>query len=119
VLPVPDVLCRISVEDDVVPPFTIGITADVTIVGVVIVGDVPRTTSPVPVAVLKSVYPASQSAAVVRDVPMQVAITVVPGMTVITRFPPDEFTVRFPVELLTMWNVHPVARVLVTGRVIV
>jgi hypothetical protein len=46
-------------------------------------------------------------------------MTVVPGMIVATRFPPDEFRVRFPVELLTMWNDHPVVRVDVTGSVMV
>jgi hypothetical protein len=87
--------------------------------GVTSVGELERTTLPVPVAVLKSVKPDSQSAAVVNEVPMQVHMAVVPGSTVTTKLPPDEFTVRLPVELLTMWNVHPVASVLVTGRVIV
>jgi hypothetical protein len=50
---------------------------------------------------------------------MQVHIAVVPGKTVMTRLPPEELTVRLPVELLTMWNVQPVASVLVTGNVIV
>jgi hypothetical protein len=70
----------------------------------------------VPVTEPKSVKPNSQSAAVVRAVPMQVTIAVMPAMTVQTKFPPDELTVRFPVELLTMWNVHPVVSVEVTGR---
>jgi len=70
-------------------------------VGVVRVGDVANTTDPVPVAVEKSVRPASQDAAVVPDARMHVAIAVVPGNTVIRRFPPELLIVRFPVELLT------------------
>ena len=58
--------------------------------GVVKVGDVANTTSPVPVYVEKSVIPDSQSAAVVNEVPIQVHIAVVPGITVITAFNPDD-----------------------------
>jgi len=66
------------------------------------VGPVDKTTDPVPVALVKSVNPDSQSAAVVSVVPIQVHITVVPGMTVITKLPPELFTVNEPVELLQM-----------------
>ena len=85
----------------------------------VIVGDVANTAPPVPVTEPKSVKPNSQSAAVVNVVPIQVTIAVVCGITVQTRFPPEELTVRFPVELLTMWSVHPVMIEDVTGSVIV
>lgn len=70
--------------------------------GVTKVGDVAKTTAPVPVAVLKSVRPASQLAAVVPVMRIQVHIVVVPGKTVMTKFPPDELTVRLPVLLLTI-----------------
>ena len=49
-----------------------------------------NTTLPEPVAVLKSVRPDSQSAAVVSVVPIQVHIAVVPARTVITAFKPDD-----------------------------
>jgi hypothetical protein len=88
-------------------------------VGVTRVGLFDRTTEPVPVAVLKSVRPDSQLAAVVPETRIQVHITVVPGNTVMTKLPPDELTVTLPVLLLTMWNVQPVSKVLVTGKVTV
>ena len=69
--------------------------------GVTSVGLVDKTTAPVPVAVLKSVRPASQLAAVVPVMRIQVHIVVVPGKTVMTKFPPEELTVRLPVLLLT------------------
>ena len=78
-------------------------------------GLVFKTTAPVPVTVLKSVKPASQSAAVVNVVPIQVHITVMPAGTEITKFPPDELIVKVPVLLLQMWNDQPVTNVLVTG----
>ena len=81
----------------------------------VIVGDVASTTEPLPVDVEKSERPASQSAAVVNVVPIHVAIAVEFAGIVMTAFPPDEFTVTTPVELLTMWNDQPVASVEVTG----
>jgi len=93
-------------------PVTVGFVID----GVDIDGPVARTTAPLPVAVLKSVYPASQSAAVVSVVPIQVHIAVVPERTDITKFPPELFTVTVPVELLQIWNDHPVCKVDVTGR---
>ena len=83
--------------------------------GVTSVGEFDNTTLPVPVEVLKSVKPASQSAAVVNVVPIQVHITVMPEGTEITKFPPDELTVNVPVLLLQMWNDQPVTKVLVTG----
>jgi hypothetical protein len=88
-------------------------------VGVTKVGLFDRTTEPVPVAVLKSVRPDSQLAAVVPVIRIQVHIAVVPGNTVMTKLPPDELTVTLPVLLLTMWNVQPVSKVLVTGKVTV
>jgi hypothetical protein len=121
------------VEVDPVPPLAIGsvpvtpvvkgkpvalvsVTEDgVPSAGVTNVGEVAITLAPVPVNVLKSVYPNSQSAAVVNAVPIQVHMAVVPGITVITKFAPDELTVTLPVLLLTMWNVQPVTNVLVTG----
>lgn len=96
------------------------LVADATpIVGVVSVGEVDRTTLPVPVIEVKSVSPASQSAAVVRAVPIQVIIADRPEIIEITKLSPDEFTVRVPVLLFTIWKDHPVDSVLVTGRVIV
>ena len=82
-------------------------------------GPVPSTTAPVPVSDWKSVKPASQPAAVVTVVSIQVTIALRPAMMVATRLPPEELTVRLPVELLTMWNDQPVASVEVTGSVIV
>lgn len=79
-------------------------------------GPLFKTTEPVPVTVLKSVYPASQSAAVVSVVPIQVHITVTPAITDITKFPPELFTVTVPIELLQIWNDQPVCNVEVTGR---
>ena len=83
--------------------------------GVTSVGEVANTTAPVPVYVLKSVKPASQSAAVVSVVPIHVTITVIPAGTVITKAAPDELIVNVPVLLLQIWNVQPVTKVLVTG----
>ena len=70
--------------------------------GVTSVGEVASTTAPVPVTVEKSVSPASQLAAVVPVIRIQVTIAVIPGSTVITRLPPDELTVKLPVLLLTI-----------------
>jgi len=70
--------------------------------GVTRVGLFDSTTEPVPVAVLKSVRPASQLAAVVPVIRIHVHIAVVPGNTVMTKLPPDELTVTLPVLLLTM-----------------
>jgi len=67
-----------------------------------------KTTLPVPVAVLNSVYPASQSAAVVNVVPIHVHATVTPEIADITKFPPELFTVTVPDELLQIVNAHPV-----------
>ena len=83
--------------------------------GVTNVGEVANTTAPVPVTVLKSVKPASQSAAVVSVVPIQVHITVMPAGTEITNAAPDELIVKVPVLLLQIWNDQPVTNVLVTG----
>ena len=74
------------------------------------------TTEPVPVFVLNSAKPASQSAAVVSVMPMQVHVTAVPKGTVITEKPPDERTDTLPVALLTIVNFQPVCKVLVTGN---
>jgi hypothetical protein len=46
-------------------------------------------------------------------------MTVVLGIIVATRFPPEELRVKLPVELLTMWKVQPVVNVDVTGSVMV
>jgi hypothetical protein len=48
--PAPLVDCKVSVDDTAVPPFTMGITALVVIVGVAIVGEVPNTKAPLPVS---------------------------------------------------------------------
>lgn len=87
--------------------------------GVVIVGAVSRTFPPVPVTEPKSVKPASQSVLPVPDVEMQVTISVICGGTVATSEGGEALTVRSPVELLTMWNVHPVVRVDVLGSLTV
>ena len=86
---------------------------------VVNVGLVDSTTDPVPVIAANSSYSASQSAAVVRAVPIHKKTIVVPGITVATRLPPEELTVRFPVETFSIAYDIPVTKVLVTGRTIV
>jgi hypothetical protein len=92
----------------------------VSIVGVVMVGEVDITTVLlVPVVLANSLNAASQSAAVVRVVPTQVNTAVISDGITLTRLLPDELTVRDRVLLLSIWNVHPVLSVLVTGRVIV
>ena len=70
--------------------------------GVTKVGLVAKTTAPVPVTVANSLYSGSQSAAVVRVVPIHIHWTVTPGITVMTRFPPDELTVKLPVEAFSI-----------------
>jgi hypothetical protein len=69
-------------------------------VGEAIVGDVPSTTLPVPVRVEKSVNPASQSAAVVRVVPIQVQNVVTPAGRETIALDPLLCTLTTPVELL-------------------
>ena len=71
-------------------------------VGVTRVGLVAITTLPVPVAAPQASYSASQSAAVVSVVPIQVKFTVVPGVTVANKLPPEEFTVILPVDAFSI-----------------
>jgi hypothetical protein len=87
--------------------------------GVTRVGLVDITTEPVPVIVANALYSGSQSTAVVSVVPIHVQSTVVPGITVATKLPPEELTVKFPVDVFSIEYVTPAASVLVTGRVIV
>ena len=91
----------------VVPPLTVRLLTEAL---------VAKTTLPLPVAVLKSVRPASHDASVVPDVDMQVHITVTCEGTVITVFEPDDKTANEPVLLLQIWNVQPLDSVLTTGN---
>ena len=84
--------------------------------GVTRVGLVDRTALPVPVMAANSMYSASQSAAVVKAVPIHKKLMVTPGITVATKLPPDEFTVKLPVEAFSIRYITPAANVLVTGR---
>jgi hypothetical protein len=87
----------------------------VEIAALVIFAELFRTTLPVPVNVLKSVKPDSHEASVVPEARIQVHIAVTCDGIEITVFPPDEFTVKFPVLLLHIWNVQPVVTVFATG----
>ena len=78
-----------------------------------------NTFAPEPVLDWKSVKPKSQLAAVVPDVKIQITCSVVPGITVLIKLPPDEFTVKVPEELFTISYVQPKVNVLATGNTIV
>ena len=66
------------------------------------VGNVANTLAPVPVTAAYAVYSASQSAAVVAPVLIQVKSIVKPGVIVAIKLPPDELTVKFPVETFSI-----------------
>ena len=85
---------------------------------------VPAAVKPVPPRtagkdVVKPVKSASQEAAVVPVINIQVNKHVVFGVTVATKLLPDELTVRSPVELLWIENAAPRTKVDVTGSTIV
>jgi len=65
--------------------------------------------------VVKPVKSASQEAAVVPEVKIQVNVKVVLGVTVATKLPPDELTVKSPVELLWIVKTVPRTKVATTG----
>ena len=69
---------------------------------VVSCGLVERTTEPVPVIVAKPEYSASQDAALVPEARIHRTLTAVPGKTVTTKLPPEEFTVKLPVLLFSI-----------------